>query len=109
MRYNYKYITYRPLPESGIRMFGEWIVAENWEILRENVSPSEQVELFENTILSKLDQFCPTKVLKLSNHDKPWMTRELKQLHRQKSREYIKRGKTLKYTELSHKLKANTN
>ena len=46
-------------------------------------------------------QFCPLKEFRLSSQDKPFITAELKILHRKKSREYIKRGKTLKYRELA--------
>ena len=31
----------RPLPESGVRQFGQWITGENWEALRGNCSASE--------------------------------------------------------------------
>ena len=49
----------------------------------------------------KLNQFCPQKEFKLSSQDKPFISAELKILHRKKSRGYIKRGKTLKYRELA--------
>ena len=40
---NYKIIKCRPLPESGVRRFGEWIVQEGWDLVDDKLSPSEQV------------------------------------------------------------------
>ena len=40
---------------------------------------------------------CPTKILKFGSHDKPWINSELKKLHRLKSREYVRNGKSEKY------------
>ena len=103
---NYKIIKYRPLPDSSIRRFGEWIVNEGWQSVEDGMSPSEQVSVFEKLVQDKLDEFCPEKELKLSSQDKAFITSELKKLKRQKSREYTKRGKTVKYKELSKKFEA---
>ena len=43
--------------------------------------------------------------MKLSSQDKPWINRELKTIDRQKSREYAKRGKSLKYQNLAKEFK----
>ena len=102
---NYRTIKYRPLPESSVRMFGEWIVTENWDSVSEDLSPTEQVAAFETLVQDKLNLFCPMKEMKISSQDKAFITAELKKLHRQKSREYSKRGKTKKYKELAQKFK----
>ena len=39
--------------------------------------------------------------MKISSHDKSFINAELKKLHRLRSREYNKRGKTKKYKELA--------
>ena len=41
--------------------------------------------------------------MRLGSEDKPFITAELKVLHRQKNREYCKRGKSLKYVTLKKK------
>ena len=102
-RRNFKVIKYRPLPDSSVRKFGEWIVTEGWESVQDNLSPTEQVAEFERLVQDKLNQFCPEKELKLSSQDKPFITAELKVIDRRKSREYNKRGKTKKYHDLAHK------
>ena len=105
-RYNpplrhYKTIKFRPLPESSLRKFGEWIVMEGWKGVSCDLSPTQQVDAFEQIILDKLNTFCPEKSIRLSSQDKPWVTGELKAIDRLKNREYNKRGKTLKYKELA--------
>ena len=97
---NYRVIKYRPLPESRVRKFGEWIVTKDWDCLKGNMSPTEESVEFEQLLNAKLNQFCPEKEIKLSSQDKPFITAELKKVKRQKSREYIKRGKTDKYRQL---------
>ena len=102
---NYRTVTYRPLPQSSIRKLGEWIVTENWEGVRGEITPTLQAGAFERILREKLDLFCPEKTVKISSQDKPWITGDLKKLHRQKCREYIKRGKSLKYKNLSNQFK----
>ena len=97
---NYRVIQFRPLSESNIRKFGQWITHESWlDLKNENSSTSQALEL-EKLLLEKLNSFCPLKTLKLSSYDKPFITHELKKLDRQRSREYQKHGKSQKYFDL---------
>ena len=91
---NYRVVNFRPLPTSSVMKFGDWIVSEKWQSLKKETSTSSLVQNFELLVSQKLDEFCPVKQMKLSTHDKPFITKELKEIDRKKSREYIKRGKT---------------
>ena len=51
----YKTIISRPLPDSKVRQFGQWITAESWEGINEDEEPSEQVKKFEGILTLKLD------------------------------------------------------
>ena len=93
----YKTVKVRPIPDSAKRKFGKWIVSEHWDVVLLESSPTLQASKLEKLLMSKLDEFCPVREHKLSTHDKPFITSDLKQLHRRKSREYNKRGKTEKY------------
>ena len=90
----------RPLPESGIKEFGRWIVSENWESVQSEENPTNQAEALQKLLESKLDEIFPTKSFRLSNKDKKWMDFELKNLDRAKKREWCKRGKSEKYLKL---------
>ena len=91
----------RPLPESGILEFGEWICSEDWAGIPENVDPTQQVLAFEKICSQKLDVIFPQKTLRINPHfDKPFITSELKKLDRAVKREYRKRQKSIKYKRL---------
>ena len=58
---NRKIIQFRPLPQSNINLFGEWLVSEPWAELNVDQSPSEQVHTFEQILHSNLDRFLTCK------------------------------------------------
>ena len=97
---NYRFIRYRPMPQSSIRRFGEWIVSQSWDTIGDNVSPTEQALELDKILSENLNKFFPEKTMKLGSQDKLFITSKLKQLDRQKKREYNKRGKTEKYRSL---------
>ena len=102
----YRIIKFRPLPESSVRNFGAWIVSEQWDSIKSDMSPTEQALELDKILGQKINQFCPEKQLKVSTKDKQFITAELKILSRQKMREYNKRGKTPKYKKLEAEFKS---
>ena len=90
----------RPLPESGIKQFGQWIVNEKWESVQSEENPTNQAAALQKLLESKLYEIFPTKSVRLSNKDQKWMDFELKKLDRSKKREWCKRGKSEKYLKL---------
>ena len=98
----YKTIISRPLPDSKIREFGQWITTESWDKVHHAESPTEQVKGFEDIISTKLDQIFPKKVTKIGVGDPPFITSELKTLKRRRMREYKKNLKSEKYDKLKN-------
>ena len=47
----YRTVKYRPLPESSVRKFAEWIVGEKWEGVKKNLPPTLQINEFQNLIM----------------------------------------------------------
>ena len=103
IRNEYTTKTTRPLPDSEIRKFGQWIVQHEWETVNLIKDPSEQVQLLQNTLSTSLEKFLPAKTVKFSKKDKKWMNGELKKIDRLKKREWCKNGKSLKYIALKKK------
>ena len=105
----YKTGTSRPLPDSKIRQFGQWITAETWDDISLEDEPTKQVQIFEKMVTQKLDEVFPQKVTKLGIQDKPFMNSELKKLKRKRMREYRLKGKSARYerlkTEFEHIIK----
>ena len=97
---NSRIIRYRPLPQSSVQRFGEWIVSQSWDTITDDLSPTEQALELDRILNENLNKFFPEKTMKLGSHDKLFITARLQQLDRQKRREYLKRGKTEKYKSL---------
>ena len=102
----YKVITYRPLPDSKLHQFGNWITQENWDSLDETNSPENKVETYNKMLLETLDKYCPTKTVSLRINDEPFTTADMKTLKRRRQREYCSKGKTNKYYKLKKEFKA---
>ena len=82
--------TSRPLPESGVRQFGQWMTGENWGALEGGLSPSEQAQILKEMTEQQLNRYFPVKECRVSATDKPWITRDIKKLDRLKKSEYKK-------------------
>ena len=92
--------TSRPLPDSRVREFGLWIGQENWDILRGNLTSTEQAEKFKDITEQQLNKYFPTKECRVTNTDKPWVSSEIKKLDGWEKAEYLKNGKSNKYCSL---------
>ena len=93
--------TSRPLPESGILGFGEWLQGVQWEgILTCDLSPTQQAESMERILLDRVEHQFPTKSVQVSNGDFAFIMAEIKKLDKYVKREYKLRGKTVKYFQL---------
>ena len=97
----YRERTTRPLPDSGVWVFGTMMITEDWEDVREDDTTTKQDEALQSLLTRMLDKSCPTKTVLLRLWDKPYITRELKILDRQRKREYRLFGKSLKYLQLN--------
>ena len=94
------------MSDNSLRLFGQWLVKEDWSSVSVELSPTQQVSCFDSLVLKKLNEYCPEKELKISSQDKPFITSELKKLKRQRSREYCKHGKSEKYLKLAREFKS---
>ena len=93
--------TTRPLPDSAIKDFAKIIINEDWTDIKESESPDEQANALQNKLFEILNKTCPTKTVKLRLHDKPFITKELKDMDKKRKKEYKKHGKTNKYAKLN--------
>ena len=95
----------RPLPESGVNKFSGFITSHTWEEVLKEGNIDQKVSNFHNILKSKLDEFCPEKVVKISYLDKKWMNPHLKNLNRRIKREFFKNRKSQKWKKLKTKYK----
>ena len=102
----YKVVEFRPLPQSNIMSFGQWITNESWSDISNVMSSTEKAMKLDDILMQKLDLHFPKKSIKLSSFDKPFITKELKTLDRRRSTEYQKHGKSTKYFALKKKFES---
>ena len=70
------------------------------------LEPSDQVDKVHEFLENLVDNNFPTKTVKFTNKDKPFMTKELKTIDRRRKKEWKKYGKSEKYKNLDVELKS---
>ena len=75
-------ITYRPLPESGMLAFKQWLQNENWLEVYQLETAHQKAEYLHKTLIEKMDCFLPEKTIKVRKDDQPWANNEIKALDR---------------------------
>ena len=96
-----KVITYRPLPESGMLAFKQWLQYENWLEVYQLETAHQKAEYLHKTLIEKMDCFLPEKTIKVRKDDQPWANNEIKSLDRRCKREYSKRKKSSKWNSMT--------
>ena len=97
----------RPLTNSGMAKIRAWMEKENWEQISNTKDVHEKALKLHSMVLDKLDQFCPEKLRKIANDDKPWFTQQLKKLDRRRRRCYRSQRSSQKYRDLQKQLEWN--
>ena len=98
-----KIITFRPLPESGMLQFKQWLQGEAWQELYQLETAHKKAEFLHHTLLEKLNVYLPEKTIKVRPDDEPWVNNEIKILDRKMKREYRKHKKSAKWNSLDEK------
>ena len=88
-----------PLPESGINDFGSWLQEVQWqEHLTPDLTPTQQT--MERILNQQVAITFPTKSVRVSSQDLPYITGDIKKLDRYIKKEYKSKGKSDKYLKL---------
>ena len=98
-------INVRPMKQSGIDLFGEWLNKQTWKEVLEAETLDEKAEMLQNMLVDKVDEFLPQKQRKVSSDDQPFCTEEMKRFKRLKAREFHKHRRSVKWRELNAKYK----
>ena len=95
----------RPLPDSQVDAFCLELTRYDWRDILDENDVNKKVSQFHKYLRHLLDKYFPEKSVTISNLDKPWITRQLKQLLRQVQRERIKHGKGGKFKKMWSKFR----
>ena len=93
-------VTVRPMKESGILLFGNWLQTQDWKEVFNAQTVDEKAEVFQKMLMQKVDEYLPEKIRKISSDDQPFVTDQIKRLKRKKGREFHKHRKSDKWQAL---------
>ena len=96
-RLKYRTVKYRPVTESGLKHFGDWLETQTWSEILESETAHVKAERFQSMLIAQLDISLPEKVIKINENDKPWVNQKIKKLDRKCKREYSKHKKSKKW------------
>ena len=78
------------------------LIEQDWSGVESQDNSEEQEAALQLILTNLLDEHCPTKTVRIRPQiDKPFITKELKALDRQRKREYKKHRKSVKYANLN--------
>ena len=60
-----KEVKVRPMPESGILKMRTWLMEESWDKVYNAESAHTKAEIFQQTLLDKVDEIFPEKLERL--------------------------------------------
>ena len=81
------------------------LLSVNWERCIHYRNANNQAEFLSNSIINTFHNFCPHKIVKCRHKDAPWMTSEIKQKLKEKTKvynKYVKNKYDLGYKQLLH-------
>eukprot|EP00057_Strongylocentrotus_purpuratus_P006372 XP_011660846.1 PREDICTED: uncharacterized protein LOC105436707 [Strongylocentrotus purpuratus] len=81
--------TIRPMRDSNIRTFGQWLTSENWTCLNECRDAVEMVESFASSLRARYLQIFPPTCIKRRSDDKPWITNRVLTIISQRQKAYL--------------------
>ena len=97
----YTTVTTRPLTQSGIERFAKWVEQYAFSEIYEYKDANKMAENFQNILVENYRRCFPTKSFKVCQEDRPWVSAELKALHRKVKKEYFRNKKSEKWTKLN--------
>ena len=98
-------VKFRPFPQSGLERMKSWLIDETWQNVYNASSAHEKASIFQDMLISKLNEFFPLKTRKIQSDDQPWVTHKIKLLDRRRKRIYRKERKSQKWYNLDKMFK----
>ena len=89
-------------PESRVSQFANFLLTYNWAVLTD-LDVDQMAIVLESTLKDGLNYFLPTETKVLSANSNDWYTKNLARLKEQKSKEFIKNGRSEEYFSFSKK------
>ena len=98
----------RHFGEEGLLKFNGLLCATDWSVL-DNLSASDMVVKFDETIKSYYDLCFPVKIIKVRDTDLPWVSKRIKRAIRRKKRKYKVQGSSTEWKEMEREVRKDIN
>ena len=95
----YETVEYRPLTDSGIELYGQWLGEQTWETVYVETNYHEKTRIFQQLLMQNFYDLFPLKSIKVC--DCPWFSKSLKLLDRRRKREFYKHSRSEKWQRLN--------
>ena len=79
-------VTSRPMPDTAIRKFGQWITAYGWRPVLDAATAQDKTTTFYNIMRHQVDNHFPMRTRKRCSNDKPWVNDKNRHLIRRRQR-----------------------
>ena len=80
--------TFRPITDSGVRGFGQWITHHPWTEVTEAEDVEDKWNNYHRVTTQAFHRFFPEKSVQLHPKDAPWITARIKRLMKQRNNAY---------------------
>ena len=97
----YTNVEFRPITDSGLVLFGQWLADQTWDFLYRETDLHKKAEIFQKILMEKYYEVFPLKTLRVCSEDQPWISLHLKNLDRKRKREFYKNKKSPKWEKLN--------
>ena len=81
------------MPKSRFAAYIRDVGTHNWSEVFNCDEPQQKAEHFHDTIVHKMNNHMPEKVVKMTTHDKNWFHPSLKMMYNEMHKEFYKKGK----------------
>ena len=91
----------RPIKQSKLEELGRWLQKQDWDVIEKTSTTDNKLKNFSDLFKNKIYEVCPTKTVKVSIDDPPWMNIRIKTQMRKRNREFQKHRKSQKWKSLN--------
>ena len=81
-----KLVTFRPFNTDRIKDMKEWIDKEEWVEVKNAESAHKKMEILQNLLVTKYDEFFPEVSKTITSDDQPFYQNKLRKMKRRKNR-----------------------
>ena len=92
--------SYRFYNEAAVKLFGEWVVGQDWAAVVAGASSDEKTTVYQNMISAAIDSYFPLITTKRKSTDLPWINWSIRKKIKARNRLYRLQGRSAAWKRL---------